>query len=671
MVKSIPLKNILSKKSLSSKKNVINRHSRFKDVLTKESIPGKKTTPSKELHKLATNKNNKQSIHANKDKNKNKTRQLNYIGIDNPHIIHRENKGKKKLDMQSKKQTNSHLTIKEKNILNLTDTRKTSLKDENTNQQKITINNKSQTSDIEKEKTHNKKFLIAETMKDRAEIKINKKTKTEKENHYNQQIDKMRLKTLTKKQTTDNKNLKVSSNKTDETNHTKTTMHKTSHLKQDAHDIHSNKTNIKTEDIKFLKIDTIRLGKADKLISIKNKQHNNDTNINYERIDLHKHKNTKIESQNKESEKHNKQGQSFSIKTNNIEHIKNKYSKKINIKKFVRLNKNDEIKNNKKVKFAIPNDKIKITQNKANIDLNGLNMKQANTHIPSIEVDVNILKKINGSIKIKTIKDTKNNKTIKIVESQTESKHNQKNITEIPLKKVSKMTRNVPKEILIEHRAETEQYIKSFKIPSDTKIANDFKNISVMLNKKDNKKYIVGNDDLTIQQTQMHIHTHNTTTLDNINKPYPMDKVIEHIDNMLNIKPPFNNTITIKLNPPHIGVLEIRVKMDKDKNISTIITADDKNVIKIVNSHIEGLKTYLNSQGIKVTHIDVHNGFHEQTNFGNNQNQGMYGGNQQHRSGDNQFHNFSSSFTNKETISFKRDYAHGKRTHIKGLDIIA
>ncbi len=126
----------------------------------------------------------------------------------------------------------------------------------------------------------------------------------------------------------------------------------------------------------------------------------------------------------------------------------------------------------------------------------------------------------------------------------------------------------------------------------------------------------------TAQTTQ--INTVNDTTnikqQESIQNSYPMDKIIEHIERIQHLKPPFNNTIIVKLNPPHIGIMEIRVRMERDKTISAFITSHDKDVVKIVSTHTDQLKSYLASQGIKVTHIDVQNSFAEHGSFGNNAN---------------------------------------------------
>ena len=156
---------------------------------------------------------------------------------------------------------------------------------------------------------------------------------------------------------------------------------------------------------------------------------------------------------------------------------------------------------------------------------------------------------------------------------------------------------------------------------------------------------------------------------DGIRSIYPMDKVIEGIDKMKNMQPPFNNTITIKLKPPHIGILELKVKMDRDKNISAVISSQDKNAVKIITAHLEGLKTYLSSQGIRVAHIDVHNGFHEQSGFGNAQNQNSYSGGAQQQAGSNSFGEFREFKGNAHAFDSKNSTVLDKKV-LNGLDII-
>ncbi len=156
-------------------------------------------------------------------------------------------------------------------------------------------------------------------------------------------------------------------------------------------------------------------------------------------------------------------------------------------------------------------------------------------------------------------------------------------------------------------------------------------------------------------------------THDGIVHTHPLDKIVEHIQHIQSLKPPINNTVTVKLNPPHIGVMEIRVKMEKDKSISAFITSHDKNVIKIISNHTSDIKNYLTSQGIKITHIDVQNSFSEHGGFGNGTNMaGNFNGNGTQQNG-TQTHPYTpAQQVESHTEAVKRPE---RETHIAGVDI--
>ena len=107
----------------------------------------------------------------------------------------------------------------------------------------------------------------------------------------------------------------------------------------------------------------------------------------------------------------------------------------------------------------------------------------------------------------------------------------------------------------------------------------------------------------------------------------PLDKVIEHIDRILTLKPPMVRTILVKMEPPYIGVIHLKVSVDSQKNLSATLAVHDKDSYKAIINHLNSLKDYLQSNGFKVQNIDVHNSFNE--NFLNQFSSGS-GGFQQH-----------------------------------------
>ncbi len=107
----------------------------------------------------------------------------------------------------------------------------------------------------------------------------------------------------------------------------------------------------------------------------------------------------------------------------------------------------------------------------------------------------------------------------------------------------------------------------------------------------------------------------------------PLDRVIEHIDRILSLKPPLTKTIVVKMEPPYIGVVHLKISVDSEKNLSATLAVHDKDTYKTIINHLNSLKDYLQSNGFKVQNIDVHNSFNE--NFFNQFSSGS-GGFQQH-----------------------------------------
>lgn len=348
--------------------------------------------------------------------------------------------------------------------------------------------------------------------------------------------------------------------------------------------------------------------------------------------------------------------------------IKDKYAKKLNIKE-VKVAEED----NKHTKKEIS---AKLNSNKPN-EIKGNNSQTVrSTENAAINFDsqlqtvVNTVQKQNKTVKIKTLRDAKNNKVVKVVSFDVEDLSDGKQDKPIGrhYAKVFAKDKAVKVNVHINDKALLKKPINmNMKTEKDLFVSKMFSKEVEILNTKKSKD--------TVEST-LNISAHNlsnTHAVDmnakNVAAHYPLDKVIENIDKMIKMKPPFNNTVTIKLEPPHIGVLELRIKMDKDKNISAFITAQDKDVVRLINAHTDGLKTYLNSQGIKVTHIDVHNGFNEQASFGGGQNQGMASGNQQNATGEHNFGSFGKSTASGEFSDTPKKAVYKNNLRLAGVDI--
>jgi flagellar hook-length control protein FliK len=132
------------------------------------------------------------------------------------------------------------------------------------------------------------------------------------------------------------------------------------------------------------------------------------------------------------------------------------------------------------------------------------------------------------------------------------------------------------------------------------------------------------------------------------------------------MKPPFDNSVTIKLNPPGLGLMEIRVKMDKDKHLTTTINADNREVFKIINAHADKLKDYLVSQGFKVENVNIQNGLQEHGSFGQNAQNGF--GNSQNQAQTNQRSQYYFSNNVRDDVKSETEQIN-RQISKNGLDI--
>ncbi len=164
------------------------------------------------------------------------------------------------------------------------------------------------------------------------------------------------------------------------------------------------------------------------------------------------------------------------------------------------------------------------------------------------------------------------------------------------------------------------------------------------------------------------MHSH-SATLEQSNFHPPLDKVIEEIDKIANLKPPITKSITIRLNPPHLGNLHLKVSLDIQKNLTASISVHDKDTYRTIVNHLDSLKDYLATNGIKVQNIDVHNSFNE--NFMNQFSGGSGSFQQQGQSNGNQTQSGGFGYLFRGEGRTNETGRILKRTATSGIDITA
>ncbi len=343
------------------------------------------------------------------------------------------------------------------------------------------------------------------------------------------------------------------------------------------------------------------------------------------------------------------------VKDVRIKHIDTKDLEKANDKKYTEILKDSNNKN------------IKITSNNATkLETNKNNQMNSN-HNLKYRQDIEIKRaKIKKASFIKT-KDKNDKKTLKVDTKKQHTVSIEKDIAQNGQEKDIHNKDNHQQNFPFNGKESIELIKKSRN--NDTQKSTFINNIKEKTVNYENNK--------TQQVNNTHIYTTNTQT-SNINQNQqiqtnqanlhpPLDKVIKEIDKISNLKPPVTKSIILKLNPPHLGNLRLRVSLDAQKNLTVSIAVHDKNTYKTIVNHIDSLKEYLVTNGIKVQHIDVHNSFNE--NFmnqfsngsGNFQQQGQANGNQTNP-GFN-YNNFNGETVRKESqiMTQSRD--------ISGIDI--
>ncbi|MGE4546851.1 MAG: flagellar hook-length control protein FliK [Desulfurella sp.] len=105
-------------------------------------------------------------------------------------------------------------------------------------------------------------------------------------------------------------------------------------------------------------------------------------------------------------------------------------------------------------------------------------------------------------------------------------------------------------------------------------------------------------------------------------QPYPVNQIIEKIIELQNLKPPVIKSITIQVNPPSLGQIDVKVSIDASKSLTATIHVENQEIFNIVNNNLDSLKANISQQGLNVSQINVISSSNlGQQNFTQNQNQ--------------------------------------------------
>jgi hypothetical protein len=105
-------------------------------------------------------------------------------------------------------------------------------------------------------------------------------------------------------------------------------------------------------------------------------------------------------------------------------------------------------------------------------------------------------------------------------------------------------------------------------------------------------------------------------------QPYPVNQIIEKIIELQNLKPPVIKSITIQVNPPSLGQIDVKVSIDAAKSLTATIHVENKEIFNLVNNNLDSLKANISQQGLNVSQINVVSSSNlGQQNFTQNQNQ--------------------------------------------------
>ena len=108
-------------------------------------------------------------------------------------------------------------------------------------------------------------------------------------------------------------------------------------------------------------------------------------------------------------------------------------------------------------------------------------------------------------------------------------------------------------------------------------------------------------------------------------QPYPVNQIIEKIIELQNLKPPVIKSITIQVNPPSLGQIDVKVSIDTAKSLTATIHVENQEIFNLVNNNLDSLKANISQQGLNVSQINVVSSSNlGQQNFTQNQNQSLF-----------------------------------------------
>lgn len=81
-----------------------------------------------------------------------------------------------------------------------------------------------------------------------------------------------------------------------------------------------------------------------------------------------------------------------------------------------------------------------------------------------------------------------------------------------------------------------------------------------------------------------------------------MDQVVRKV--RVAVRPNGPSTMSIRLDPPHLGKVDMRVKV-QDNVVKAILVVESREVRSVIESNMDSLKASLNNQGLKVDQINV------------------------------------------------------------------
>lgn len=103
-------------------------------------------------------------------------------------------------------------------------------------------------------------------------------------------------------------------------------------------------------------------------------------------------------------------------------------------------------------------------------------------------------------------------------------------------------------------------------------------------------------------------------------QPYPVNQIIDKIIELQNLKPPVVKSITIQVNPPSLGQIDVKVSINSAKFLTATIHVENQEIFNLINNNLDSLKANISQQGINVSQISLVSSNLGQQNFTQNQN---------------------------------------------------